>query len=51
MFYFHEQLTNLFFKTYADGCLFLFFQRTQKWLMRMEYITIFIMAYFLKLVP
>ena len=24
MFYFHELLTNLFFKTYVDGCLFLF---------------------------
>ena len=25
MFYFHEQLTNLFFKKYVDDCLFIFF--------------------------
>ena len=50
MFYFHEQLTNLFFKKYVDGCLF-FSQHTQKWLKRMEYAAGLIMAYFLKLVP
>ena len=49
IFYFHEQLTNLFFNKYVDGCLFLFSQRTKKLFRRMEHAAGFIMEYFLKL--
>ena len=44
-------INQFIFQNICRWLLISFFERTQKWLRRMEYTTVFIMAYFLKLVP